>query len=176
MKNTLLNILCGILCAALLVGALCIGAVRGWSREREAVITAFSSGGMELLEERAMDAANLIVVASRHLDASDEQFARLKELRAILSSPAEHAGEVVQADEELSELAASLAQSLPELASVKASARDQAYVSTLTRTLMEPSTLEESYADLAFSYNNRLTNSPTGWVARLFGVSLIKVP
>ena len=34
MKQTLLNILCGILCAALLAGAVCIGAVRGWGQER----------------------------------------------------------------------------------------------------------------------------------------------
>ena len=175
MKNTLLNILCGVLCAALLVGALCIGAVRGWSREREEAMTAFSSGGAELLEERAMDAANLIVVASRHLDASDERLARLKELRALLADPAEHANAILQADEELAGLAASLGQSLPELASVKASARDQAYISTLTRTLAEPSALGESFADLARSFNNRLINSPTGWIARLFGVSTIRV-
>lgn len=122
-----------------------------------------------------MDAANLIVVASRHLDASDGQLERLKELRALLANPAEHADAILRADAELTELAASLGQSLPGLASVQASARDQAYISTLTRALTEPSTLEQSYADLAFSFNNRLINSPTGWIARFFGVSLIDV-
>lgn len=174
MKQTLLNILCGILCAAMIIGAVCIGAVRGWQNERNEALTTLSAGG-ELsvqLEERAMDAANLIVVVSRHLDASDERLVRLQELRALLSSQAD-AGALVQADAELTSLAQSLGQSLPGLASVQADARDQAYISTLTRTLGESTNVSESYADIVRSFNNRLINSPTGILARLLGVPLL---
>ena len=173
MKKTLLNILCGLLLVALLGGALCIGAVRGWRGERESALTALSSNYSALLEERAMDAANLLVVASRHLDPADERIELLKQARTILANPPANAEAVVQADVSLSALAAELGQSLPQLASVQASARDQAYVSTLTRTLGEESTLAESYQTIAEEFNNRLTSSASGWVARLFGVSPI---
>lgn len=177
MKNTLLNILCGILCAALMISAVCIGAVRGWERERANTLLTLSAGELSAsLEERAMDAANLIVVVSRHLDPADERLARLKELRTALTSPTASADALVQADAELSALVSALAQELPELASVQASARDQAYVSTLTRTLSETTDLSEAYADIVRDFNNKLINSPTGWVARLFGVSLIELP
>ena len=176
MKKTLLNILCGILCAALVIGALCIGAVRGWEQERGNALRTLSEGELSAsLEERAMDAANLIVVISRHLNASDERLTRLQELRATLSSQAS-ADALVQADAELSTLVSRLEQELPELASVQASARDQAYISTLTRTLSESSDLSEAYATIVQSFNNRLINSPTGWIARLLGVRIIELP
>lgn len=176
MKQTLLNILCGLLCAALITGAVCIGAVRGWEQERAETLRTLSVGELaSSLEERAMDAANLIVVISRHLDASDERLTRLQELRAILSSQTS-ADALVQADAELTALAVSLGQELPELASVQASARDQAYVSTLTRTLSEATDFSEAYAAIVRNFNNGLINSPTGWIARLFGVKIIDLP
>ena len=176
MKQTLLNILCGILCAALIIGAVCIGAVRGWGHERANTLLALSGGELAAsLEERAMDAANLIVVVSRHLDPSDERLTRLQELRALLTSQAS-ADALVQADAELSTLASALAEELPQLDSVLADARDQAYISTLTRTLSESTQLSEAYATIVRNFNNGLINSPTGWIARLFGVALIDLP
>lgn len=174
MKNTLLNILCGILCAALVISAVCIGAVRGWHQERANTLLTLSVGELSSsLEERAMDAANLIVVVSRHLDPSDERLSRLQELRAVLTSQA-GADVLLRADAELSALIDSLAEELPELASLQASARDQAYVSTLVRTLKEPTDFSEAYAIIVQNFNNKLLHSPTGWIARLFGVSLIE--
>ena len=176
MKQTLLNILCGILCAALIIGALCIGAVRGWEQERANTLQALSTGELApSLKERAMDAANLAVVVSRHLDASDPRLTRLQELRALLSSDAS-SDMLVQADAELSTLIDKLAEELPQLASLQASARDQAYLSTLSRTLRESTELTEAYAIIVRNYNNRLINSPTGWIARLLGVSVIELP
>ena len=175
MKKTLLNILCGILVAALLIGAACIGAVRGWQREREEALSALSGELSQVLEERAMDAANLIVVASRHLDASNEQLTRLQELRSLLSDRITKAEDLIAADADLTALAQSLGQSLPELASVRASARDQAYISTLTRTLGENTGISNAYQLLSEAFNQRLTSSPTGWIARLLGVPLIDV-
>ncbi|MCH5286404.1 MAG: hypothetical protein J1E43_03210 [Christensenellaceae bacterium] len=175
MKKALLNVLCGILCAALIISAVSIGAVRGWQKEREKALTALSGELSEGLEERAIDAANLTVVVSRHLDASDERLAQLQELRLLLTNHASSPDVLIQADADLTALAQSLGQSLPELASVQASARDQAYISTLTRTLGETTGIGNAYESLARGFNNRLVNSPTGWIARLFGVSLIDV-
>lgn len=176
MKKTLLDILCGLLVAALLISAVCIGAVRGWQGERERTLAALSTDGelYALLEARAMDASNLLVVVSRHLDAGDERLARLRSVRDILADPAAHADEVVSADAELTALAEELGRALPELDSVQASPRDQAYISTLTRALTEPSTVSQRYADLALGFNSRLVSSPTGWIARWFGVALIE--
>lgn len=175
MKRTLTGILCGILCAALILGAVCIGAVRGWEREREEALTSLSGELSQVLEERVMDAANLIVVASRHLDASNEQLTQLQALRATLSSQTS-ADALIQADADLTALAQALGQSLPELASVQASSRDQAYISTLTRTLGENTGIGNAYHLLAEAFNQRLTNSPTGWIGRLLGVQLIELP
>lgn len=122
-----------------------------------------------------MDAANLLVVASRHLDASDERIAALKEARAALANPSADAAAVVQADAALTALAAELGEALPQLASVQTSARDQAYVSTLTRALSEESTLAESYETIANEFNERLSGSLSGWVAKLFGVAPLAV-
>ena len=176
MKRTLLNILGGLLAAAMLLGAVCIGAVRGWQGEREAALMALSEddGLRDLLEERAMDAANLTVVAARILPEDDERLARLRDVRAVLTSGMTEAPDLIAADRELTELAQSLAM-LPALSSVQISPRDLAYISTLTRALTEPTSVGERYADLARGFNNRLISSPTGWIARMFGVSVIEV-
>lgn len=175
MKKILLNVLCGLLCAALLIGAVCIGAVRGWQGEREKALSALSDELSIGLEERAMDAANLSVVVSRHLAVSDERLVRLQELRLLLSSGTADAYQLIQTDAELTELARSLGQELTELSSVQASPRDQAYISTLTRTLAENTGMSNAYEALVVEFNSRLIDSPTGWIARLFGVSLIGV-
>ena len=176
MKRTLLNILCGILVAALLIAAVCIGAVRGWGQERANTLRVLTVGELApSLEERAMDAANLAVVVARHLDPSDERLTRLQELRALLSSQ-QNADQLVQAIAELSTLADSLAEELPQLASMQASARDQAYLSTLSRTLGESAEFSEAYAIIVRNFNNKLINSPTGWIARLLGVQTIELP
>ena len=175
MKRTLLNILCGILVAALLIAAVCIGAMRGWQGEREKALTALSGELFGVLEERAMDAANLIVVTSRHLDAADERLMKLQALQLLLSDRASSPDELIQADADLTALAQSLGQSLPELASVRASARDQAYISTLTRTLAESTGIGNAYHLLVEAFNQRFTSSPTGWIAQLLGVPLIDV-
>ena len=173
MKKTLLNVLSGLLCAALVIGAVCIGSVRGWQRERDQALTTLTDELSAGLEERAMDAANLSVVVTRHLDDSDERLIRLREIQSILANDRMEAPDLIAADADLTELAQSLGQSLPELASVQASARDQAYISALTRTLGENTGISNAYQLLAEGFNNSLMNAPTGWIARLFGVTTI---
>lgn len=176
MKDTVLNILCGVAVAAMIAAAICIGAVGGWRGEREDALADLAAELSAVLEERAMDAANLSVVAARHLPARDEALTRLQALRAALTDPDAGADALIEADRELTALARELGRTLPELASVQASARDQAYVSALTRALSENTGLTNAYELLARGFNDRLNRSPTGWIARLFGVAPIAVP
>ena len=74
------------------------------------------------------------------------------------------------ADAELTRLAARLQQELPQLASVQQSSRDQAYITTLTRTLLAAQSVTDSYNAQVESFNRRLEASLTGKLAQLLGV------
>ena len=172
MKNTLTTILC-ILCAMVLAAvAVCLGAYRGWSSERDDALHTVSADGelASVLEERAMDAANLIVVASRHLPENDADLTSLKEVRAVLTDASATAADKTRADAQLTALAEKLAASLPLLDSVQGSARDQVYIATLTRTLSQGTDSAAAYAAAAQRFNDRLASSLTGRLAMLLGV------
>lgn len=171
MKNTLSTILCVLLTIAMVAGAACIGAVRGWSSEREAALGTLSQSGAmaESLQARAMDAANLAVVAARHL-TDDADVAALRTAYETITDGKAPADEIARADAAISAAAASLAANLPGLTSVQASARDQVYISTLTRTLSESTGSASAYASAIEDYNARLTSSLTGKLAMLLGV------
>lgn len=173
MKNTLLTLLCVLLCAALVAGAVCIGAKRGWEERRSEVLSlaAEEAGLSASLEERGMDAANLAVVAARHLDAADPDLISLRELSALLVDDGLSAAEKAQADVKLTALAEALAASLPQLDGVKQSARDQVYVSALTRTLTQGTDAYSVYTAMARDFNDELTSSLTGRLAMLLGVA-----
>lgn len=177
MKNTLTTIL-SILCAVVLAaGAVCLGAYRGWSGERDEVLGLIGQDGelAQQLSDRAMDAANLAVVASRHLPEEDESLCALRACRDVLMTSAD-ASALAQADDQLTQLAASLRETLPALASVQASQRDQVYVSTLTRALSGGTSLSQTYAGKAADFNQRLGASLTGKLAALLGIEPIALP
>ena len=77
---------------------------------------------------------------------------------------------VVAADAELTKTAAALQKELPTLASVQSSSRDQAYITTLTRALLETQSVTDSYNEQVSSYNQRLNASLTGKLAQALGV------
>lgn len=175
MKQSFSTAMCVLLCAVLIVLAVCIGSVRGWSGERERTLQAFTQGGeiYAQLEERAMDAANLAVVTARHLPKDDPSLQALQDARRVLISASSSLQDKANADANLSAAAAELGHALPELASVQASSRDQAYISSLTRTLAEGTTIAADYAERARSFNQRISNSITGDLAMLLGVDLL---
>lgn len=175
MKTSLSTLLCAALCVILTACALCVGSVRGWRSERVAALNSLSSEG-ELhtqLQNRAMDAANLAVVVARHVSADDARLTKLAEIRRTLESGKSTIEDLAQADSELTSLALSIGQELPAAASVQASARDQAYIATLTRTLGEATGMADSYAARVEDYNDRLTSSLTGRLAMLLGVEAL---
>ncbi|MGN0778567.1 MAG: hypothetical protein ACI4MJ_05420 [Aristaeellaceae bacterium] len=177
MKNTLLTILSILLAIVLAAGAVCLGAYRGWSQERTDALHVVSADAdlSASLEERAMDAANLAVVAARHLPAGDADLTALRDIRAILTDASAPSDEKTRADGQLTLLAEKLAASLPQLDSVAASARDQVYIATLTRTLAQGADSAAAYAAAAQHFNDRLSSTLTGRLAMLLGVEPLSV-
>lgn len=174
MKDTLTTILCVLLTIAMVAGAVCIGAVRGWNGEQRDTLRILSAGGElnEPLRLRAMDAANLAVVASRHL-TDDPDVIALRQAYSTVCKVNSSAADRAQADAAISAAAASLARKLPELSSVQASQRDQAYISALTRTLSQPTGSADAFSAAVEDYNRRLQSSLTGKLAMLLGVEPI---
>ena len=77
--------LCMALAVALVLAAVALGAYRGWSGERREALETFAGNTAlrDYLEERAMDAANLRVVAARHLSREDERLVALTQAREV---------------------------------------------------------------------------------------------
>lgn len=172
MRNTISNVLCVVLAAAMVVAAVGIGAVRGWNIQREEALTALSETGAlgASIQVRAMDAANLAVVAERHL-TDDADVATLRHAYNTICGGSAAPDQLAQADDAISAAAASLAEKLTGLDSVQASSRDRAYISSLTRSLSETSGASTAYAAIVEDYNSRLESSPTGRLAMLLGVA-----
>lgn len=168
--TTILSIVC---CLLLCAAALCVGAYRGWSQEREAALSALTSeGGMrEQLEHRAMDAANLAVVAARHLPADDADLNSLRKASVTLLSGTEDGRLIMQADEVITGVALRFSEELAALPSVQSSSRDKTYVAMLTSKLGKKSGLTNSYALLVKDYNQRLETSLSGRIAMLLGIA-----
>lgn len=175
MKNQLRTCLSVVLTIVLLIGAVLAGAWRGWQGERDQVLGLLSDNGTltNQLNERAMDAANLTVVASRHLPESDGDLAALKKCRDTLVA-GKDVSAMAQADSELTKLAASLRDRLLALDTVKESQRDQVYISALTRTLASATSLKQTYADKAADFNTHMGSSLTGKIAMWLGVQPVE--
>ncbi len=172
MKISVNSILVILLCIALVCAALCIGAVRGWNEERNQALTALTQEG-ELhtqLQNRGMDAANLCVVAARHLSADDPDLVALRQASQTLLSGTDDVQVIFSADEQITETALHFAQSLPELESVQGSARDSNYVAMLPSALGRRSSLTHTYTLMVEDFNERLSTSIFGKLATLLGV------
>lgn len=178
MKNKLSNILFALLCAVLLLAAVGLGAVRGWSSDRAEVLSALTREGemRTQLEYRGMDAANLAVVAARHLPADHADLLALRQAADVLLSDTEDADAILAADAAITRIARQFSQELPLLPSMQASSRDQAYVTMLTGTLGKRDGLTHTYTLLVEDFNAGLSGSLTGKIAMLLGVKPLPVP
>lgn len=175
MKNVLTTALAVFAAIVLAAGAVCIGAVNGWKSEREEALSVGETNAelAAVLETRAMDAANLAVVAARHLPEDDKQLALLRDAQAVLWKGSGSMQEMITADALITEIAGAFGKSLPALPSVQASQRDQVYVSMLTRTLSEGESAAALFRLSANDFNTRLNASLTGRLAQLLGVEPI---
>lgn len=178
MKITLRHILFALMCVALLAVALSLGAVRGWSADRREVRCALTREGemRTRLEYRGMDAANLAVVAARHLPGEDADLLALRSASQTLLSGTEDIGALLAADAVITDIALRFAQDLPQQASLQASQRDQAYLTMLTGSLGRKSSLNHAYTLMVEDFNQQLTTSLSGRVAMLLGVDPLPLP
>ncbi|MBE5796859.1 MAG: hypothetical protein E7327_05700 [Clostridiales bacterium] len=173
MKNKLSTVASILLCILLAAAAVCIGAVRGWSQERSEVLSALEADGemYTLLENRAMDAANLCVVAARHLPEDDEQLLNLRAASSLMLSGNIAPEQLLLADQTITDTAIRFADELPQLDSVQSSKRDRAYVSMLTGALQKKTSLSYQYGLAVEDFNLRLRSELTGRLAMLLGVA-----
>ena len=150
-----------------------MGAYQGWNEDRMAVQSALTAEGemRTQLENRAMDAANLAVVAARHLEADNKDLAALRSASASLLASNGEAAAILQADAVITDVALRFAEELPGLPTVQASGRDKTYVSMLTSLLGKKRGLTHTYTLLVEDFNQRLEASLTGKLARLLGVA-----
>ena len=165
------KILSVVLVILFICAALCVGSFRGWARERDKAAELLSSSDLaQVVDTRAMDAMNLSVVAKRHLPETDSDLVKLIESADMMLRSGNNMRTRVVYDDPLVKAAASLAERLPALPSVQASARDQAYITTLTRALMSGDSSLEAYNKITREFNNRMNDSLTGKLAMLLGL------
>ena len=172
MKIRLSHILSLLLCIMLIAAAVCIGAYRGWSAERESALTFLTTGGelQSLLENRALDAGNLAIVAARHLPADNADLLSLRSASTLLLSGSSDALAIIDADRTITDVALRFARELPALTSMQHSQRDTAYVRRFGDVLGQPSNVSQAYASQVDDFNQRLTSSLMGRLSMLLGV------
>lgn len=168
MKITLSHIVSILICLVLVAAAVCIGAVRGWSSERDGLQSDMNA----LLEIRAMDAANLCVVAARHVPG-DADLVRLQAASALLLGNSGSFEERTAADEVITEAALALTNRLASMPTVQSNKRDSGYVAMFTDVLNVRSSLARKLGPEVSDFNNRLSGDLTGKLAMLLGVSTL---
>ncbi len=174
MKNTGRTFICLLIAFILIIGGIAFGASKGWKAEAQDLEMLYEKdGGLKnLLDLRAADAGNLLVVARRHLDKQDDRIIDLEDARNVLQGNGPLT-EKYAANQALTEAVAALGDSLDNLPSLKANTKDWNYVVSLTKAL-------EAYADgdavrvyneAVASYNQRMEGSISGWIAgHLMGI------
>ena len=174
MKNS--NILGTVVCIVLLVAALGVASVRGWSKERSSALSSIGDQAelTVLAENMGMDAANLCVVAARHLPADDADLTALLAASQVLRSASSGAEALIEADWQAGMTASALIGRLRTLASVQSSIRDQSYLSSFSRIFSGESKIQSVYQEACEAFNSRMGSSLTGRIAMLLGVSPLK--
>lgn len=178
MKKGTFNLRSVLICILLVVLAVGIGAYRGWSEERELALYAKSGNGelYETIQNRAMDAANLHVVASRYLPDDHADLVRLRKAYRLLLDGKGDVDDIVAADQVITEVATDFAAQFPNLGGKPLSERDSVYISNLTRILRDDSGIRSAYAAVLQDFNDRLSSSLTGKLASLLGISPLQMP
>ena len=160
-----------VLVIVLVVFAVGFGAYRGWSQERQKVEETYA--GLEsMLHTRVESAYNLLAVARRHLEESDEAVKRVIRDRDILEGSGALRGKA-EANEALTKDAQALLDRLAQLDSVKNDSRDQMYVSSYLPQMMEQSeekTAGANYNQAAVEFNRKMDSTFSGLLARIMGI------
>ncbi len=155
----------------LVIFAVVFGAYRGWNKEKSLVNETYPK--LEaMLQTRVESAANVLTVASRHLDGSDSLLQQVSRERAVLAGKAS-LKEKAAANEALTRDAAALLEQLSSLSSVQEDSRDLMYVSSYLPQMLAESeslTAKANYNTAAKEFNESLKGSFSGWLARLMNI------
>lgn len=176
MKSTTFVALVLALC--LVVGALFIGAQRGWSEERKTLDASLSELSA-MLDKRVEVANNLLTVAQREQYSGlvdNSLIASVKDSLKTLSAPSASLPQKAKANEDFETAAKSLLKTLAQLDAVKADALDSRYVTQTLPQMLEKSmqsadALINGYNNAAQDYNSRLNASAGALFARLLGIN-----
>lgn len=166
--------LCLLVTIVLVLGSVAFGASKGWKKEAQELNSLYAqeNGLKSLLELRAADTYNLLVVARRHLDAQDQRILDVEKTRKILlgNGPLD---EKYAANQALTGAVNSLTGALENEPSLKADTKDWNYVVSLKKALevYVGGDAANAYNEAALSYNQRMSGSISGWIAsHLMGV------
>ncbi len=175
MKNTGRTFFCLLVAVVLVLGSVAFGASKGWKKEAQELDAMYvrENGLKALLELRAADAGNLLVVARRHLTRQDQRILDVEAARKVLLGnvplPEKYA-----ANQALTGAVEVLSNALEAEPSLKADAKDWNYVVSLTKALevYADNDAVAAYNEAVSSYNQRMSGSISGWIAsQLMGVS-----
>ena len=149
-----------------------------WSgyRADRAEVTALlerENGLMDVLDYRAADGFNLCVVARRHLNPGDEALTALESAANALRSESDLAQRCA-ADKALASAVEAVSAKLGAVASFQQSTRDQNYLTMLTSDLnnLSSSAAVAAYNREAQAFNQELSESPVGALAKLLGMEI----
>ena len=151
--------------------SLCFGAYRGWSQERSRVEENYA--GLEsMLRTRVESAYNVLTVARRHLNETDEALQSVIRDRNILEGKYS-LSEKARANEALTRDAGELLQKLAGLESVSRDERDSMYVTSYLPQMLTESEAKAAganYNSAAAEFNEKLQSTFSGWIARVLGI------
>lgn len=161
----------------LIVVGVVFGAFRGWTDER-ALVNETRAGLDSMLQTRVESAYNVLAVAKRHLPETDEAYLRVVRDRNDLEGGSkgtdDNLAQKAAANDALTVDAAALLDKLSQLDSVKNDSRDNMYVTSYLPQMLaqsEQKTAGAAYNQAAADFNNRMSKTFSGWLARtLLGV------
>lgn len=164
-------IACAIMCV-MLACALCMGANRGWTKERKSLdgeVSALNAA----LSARAETAYNLLTVAARHMDESDARLAQLRGDIKLLENASAPLAERAAASARYQPACKEILSALAALPGVQSDSRDVMYVIQMLPQAVEQCAsqgAQQAYNEAAEAYNARMRKSFSGLLARLTGV------
>lgn len=162
-----------LICLVLIVAGLGLGAVRGFSKERENVTSLLEgdSGLMDVLMYRGADGLNLCAVAQRHI-AGSEELAGLESISRSLLASGGTLAEKQELDAQLDASVSAVVTLLENTDSYRANVRDQGYISMLKSDLagLNNQSFYSEYSVAADAFNQKLQNTLFGKIAGFFGV------
>lgn len=166
------RIIAVVLCVFLVAFSFVYGALKGWQQDAASVESTYSSLQGQL-DTRVETAANILIVASRHLPADAPEVIALRSARDVLASPAP-LEEKEQANESMTRSAEQVLAALSLCDTVQSDPRDKMYVDSMLPQMLRESaayTAKSAYNTAVQDFNTRYRQNPiSAFIAAQFGI------